>query len=206
MKKKRIFISFFAISLILLFLTPFVTKCQPKHDWDHNKILNIIGLEEGMRVGEAGAGEGYLTFYLSERIGETGKVYANDISSWVLRSIERRYKRENIKNIETVIGEVADPLFPEKELDMVVMVHAFHDFTEPVKWLENVKAYMKAEANLVIIDRDSERCTLSYDRGHFMNEKELTKLIKRGGFDLIKIDKHLPQDNIYIARISKDQN
>jgi len=58
---------------------------------------------------------------------------------------------------------------------------------------------MKPEANLVIIERDSERCTLSYDRGHFMNEKEITKLIKRGGFIISKIDKHLPQDNIYIA-------
>jgi len=194
------------IFLLVLFLFPFNNNllCQPKYGWDHDNILNIIGLKEGMRIGEAGAGDGYLTFYLSKRVGDTGIVYANDISSWGLRKIQARYKREEITNIETVIGEIADPLFPAKNLDMVVMVHAFHDFSQPVKWLKNVRSYMKEDARLVIIDRDSERCTISYDKRHFMNEKQITDLIIEGGFEIMKIDRHLEQDNIYIAFQKKD--
>ncbi len=195
------------ISLFILFLFAgnLAINAQPKYGWDHDKILNIIGLKEGMKVGEAGAGDGYLTFYLSRRVGEAGKIYANDINSWGLRKIEKRFKDEEITNIETVVGEVDDPLFPDKELDMVVMVHAFHDFSQPVKWLKNTKAYLKPGANLVIIDRDSERCKISYDKSHFMNEKEITNLLKEGGFDIIKIDRHLEQDNIYIARTPENK-
>ncbi len=38
-----------------------------------------------------------------------------------------------------------------------------------------------------------------------MNEKEITNLLKEGGFDIIKIDRHLEQDNIYIARTPENK-
>ena len=36
-----------------------------------------------MIMSEAGAGNGYFTFWLSKRVGETGKIYANDIKKSV---------------------------------------------------------------------------------------------------------------------------
>lgn len=37
------------------------------------KIMNAIGLKEGMIVGEAGAGDGYFTFKMIKRVGKSGK-------------------------------------------------------------------------------------------------------------------------------------
>ncbi|MFC2119053.1 class I SAM-dependent methyltransferase [Bacteroidota bacterium] len=199
MKNIKSAIRFSVFIPAILFLITISVKCQPKYGWDHDKILDLIGLKEGMKVGEAGAGDGYLTFYLSERVGKNGKVYANDISNRALRSIRNKCETENINNIETVMGDIDDPLFPDKSLDLVVMVHSFHDFTQPVKWLENVKVYLKKDAKLVIIDRDSERCTINYDMNHFYTEKHMLSLIKKGGFKLVRLDNHLPQDNIYIC-------
>ena len=39
-------------------------------------IVQLIGVLPGMKIGEAGAGAGYFTFFLSERVGESGVVYA----------------------------------------------------------------------------------------------------------------------------------
>ena len=36
------------------------------------KIMDAIGVKPGMRVGEAGAGEGYFTFPLARRVGPGG--------------------------------------------------------------------------------------------------------------------------------------
>jgi hypothetical protein len=49
----------------------------------------------------------------------------------VLKEIEERCENDSIHNITTLVGEVADPLFPEGELDMVIMMRAFHDFEKP---------------------------------------------------------------------------
>jgi hypothetical protein len=47
-------------------------------------ILELIGVKPGMRVGEAGAGAGYFTFFLSAQVGESGVVYANDNDKYML--------------------------------------------------------------------------------------------------------------------------
>ena len=44
------------------------------------QIMDAVGVRAGMRIGEAGAGEGYLTFHLARRVGGLGVVYANEIS------------------------------------------------------------------------------------------------------------------------------
>jgi ubiquinone/menaquinone biosynthesis C-methylase UbiE len=51
-----------------------------------------------------------------------------------------------------VLGEVDDPLFPAKELDMVIMIWAFHDFSERAAWLKNARRYLKKGAGIFVFD------------------------------------------------------
>ena len=70
------------------------------------KILDAIGARPGMRVGEAGAGQGYFTFPLARRVGSEGIVLANDISASSLAVIRERAVREGLGNIRIVRGEI----------------------------------------------------------------------------------------------------
>ena len=163
------------------------------------KVMDAIGVKPGMVIGEGGAGEGYFTFKLSRRVGDTGRVYANDIVERVLGVVERCCQREDITNITTILGEVDDPLFPEGELDMVIMVAAFHDFEQPVAWLENVKPSMKPEATLVIIERDPDRWGRGWN--HFMTKKEILNTVKQADYELVRIETFLSTHNVYIFRL-----
>lgn len=120
------------------------------------KLLDIAAVKSGMTVGEAGAGDGFLTFFLSKRVGATGHVYANDIDSASLQRLSERSRTEGQGNITTVLGKVDDPLFPVKGLDLVIMINAFHDFTERVAWLKNVKKYLKEDAGIFIFDKQTK--------------------------------------------------
>ena len=90
-------------------------------------IMDTIGVKAGMIIGEVGAGRGY----------------ANDIKNGVLESIEEKSENKKIENIITVLGETEDPLFPENELDMIVMMMVYHDLEEPVIFFKNLKKYLK---------------------------------------------------------------
>src|SRR2546430_835965 len=46
--------------------------------------LDAIGIRKGDLVADVGAGVGYFTWRMSERVGPTGKVYANDIQARML--------------------------------------------------------------------------------------------------------------------------
>lgn len=164
------------------------------------KIMDVVGIKPGMIIGEAGTGEGYFTFWLSKRIGDTGKIYANDIDKRSLNKITNRCKNENISNIQTVVGDIDDPLFPVDTLDIVIMMMAFHDFTKPVEWMQNVISYMKPEAKLVIIDRDPKKLGGSY--GHFLTKEEVLNIMNKTDFELVTIETFLQKDNIYIYTLN----
>jgi predicted methyltransferase len=44
------------------------------------QIMDVMGLKPGMVIGDIGAGMGRFTVWFADRVGESGRVYANDIS------------------------------------------------------------------------------------------------------------------------------
>jgi len=168
-------------------------------DKDHqpDKVMDIAGLREGMVIGEVGAGEGYFTFKLAVRVGPTGKVYANDIDARALRRLADRARREGFSNIETIVGEVENPLLPAA-LDMVFMVNVFHDLTQPAELLRNIVPSLKPGATLAILDRDPARFTGG--NKHNLPTKTILDLIKDAGFELVRMDTSFRIHNLYIIR------
>ncbi len=165
-----------------------------------DKVMDAVGVKPGMVIGEVGAGHGYFTFHLSRRVGDSGKIYANDISSRALASIRRKCEEEGISNIETIVGKVEDPLFPDDELDMVFIVNAFHDLAKPVVLLDNIVPSLKPGAPVVIIDRDPDK--VGGYRRHVLTQEEVLEHIKNSAFDLERIETFLPQHNIYIVKLA----
>jgi ubiquinone/menaquinone biosynthesis C-methylase UbiE len=155
---------------------------NPQWNLDIERAMDAIGLTIGMVVGEAGAGDGYFTFPMARRVGTTGIVLANDISKRALEALDRRRVSEHVANIQTVEGSVDDPLFPRRDLQVVVVVHAFHDFSSPVEWLVNLKKYLRPGASLVVIDRDPAQGAES----HFWPKERIVGHAREAGYALTK--------------------
>lgn len=166
---------------IVTLLTPLYSdQTRREQRQQPEKLLDIAGIEPGMTVGEAGAGDGFLTFFISRRIGREGHVYANDISKNALSRLNERREREGVNNITTVMGEVDDPCFPAKDIDVITMIYAFHDFTEKTAWLINTKKYLKKDAAIYIFDAQD------YHTG--MSQESLTKHAEEAGFHLTRCE------------------
>jgi ubiquinone/menaquinone biosynthesis C-methylase UbiE len=171
----------FVLVCMIAVLAPFSSaQSRREQRQQPEKLLDIAGIKPGMIVGEAGAGEGFLTFFISRRIGDEGRVYANDIDKNALRRLNERCARKGVKNITTILGEVADPCFPVKDLDVVTMIYAFHDFTEKAAWLKNVKKYLKKDAAIYIFD--------AQDHHTGMSKEAVEKLGEEAGFQLTRCE------------------
>jgi ubiquinone/menaquinone biosynthesis C-methylase UbiE len=161
-------------------------------------IMDTIGVKSGMVIGEVGAGEGYFTFKLSNRVGPEGKIYANDINTSVLETISKKLKDENIDNITIVNGKIDDPLFPENDLEMIVMMMVYHDLEKPLIFFKNLRKYLKPGATVVVIDRDPDRWGQGWD--HFMTKEAILDSVKKSDYELVRLETFLDRDNIYIFR------
>ena len=188
--------------LILLFSFDASNSQTAREEWQPpGKIMDAIGGKPGMVIGEPGAGRGYMTFYLAKRVGKQGKVYANDISQSALDEITNRAKREGVKNIEIVLGEIEDPVFPVSDLDMVIMVYVLHMLAKPMDFMENLQKYMTPDTPLVIIERNTHK-----ERGHppsFMTNREILDTLEKTDYVLERTETFLPEDTIYLFKLKK---
>jgi ubiquinone/menaquinone biosynthesis C-methylase UbiE len=190
------------IAIFFLFCS-FGAQNANRDSWQEpERILDSLDIKAGMIIGEAGAGNGYFTFHLAKRVGSSGKIYANDIKEGVLENIRERCIEEDIYNIKTVLGKEDNPLFPAGNLDMVIMMRAFHDFSKPVQWMKNVIPALKPGAPLVIIDMDPDRAGHSWD--HFMTKEKLLATMGKTDFNLEHIYTFLERDNIYVFKVDKE--
>jgi len=176
-----------------------VLAAQTPAQWnlDIDRAMDAIGVAPGMVVGEAGAGEGYFTLPMARRVGPEGAVVANDISRKALRELEQRGAKEGLTNVQTVVGESADPLFSRRDLQLVVVVHAFHEFDRPVEWLVNLKKYLRPGASLAIIDRDPDRGASS----HFWPKDRILRHTDEAGYELAREAGDFPEHLVLVFRL-----
>jgi ubiquinone/menaquinone biosynthesis C-methylase UbiE len=163
--------------------------------------MEATGVKPGMVIGEVGAGHGYFTFWLARGVGETGRIYANDIERSALSAIERTCADEKITNIETLLGTVEDPRFPQASLDMVFIVNAFHDLERPVELLAKLLPSLKPNAIVVVMDRDPAKFSDS-DR-HFLTRAQVEETVGRSVFELVRVETFLRDHNLYILKARK---
>jgi ubiquinone/menaquinone biosynthesis C-methylase UbiE len=191
--------------LTILLLLFFVSSCFAQDDrleWQPPEaIMDSIGVTSGMIIGEAGAGKGYFTIPLAKRVGEEGKIYANDIDEDDLEELSEEAKDEELNNIEIVVGKIEDPLFPAKDLDMIIMVYVLHHLDEPVAFLNNLKKYFKSGAPLVIIERNTNE---ERKHGHsFMRREDIFEAMEDSDYRLEKMMTFLEKDTIYIYKVGE---
>ena len=161
-----------------------------------DKIMDIMGVDSGMVVGEIGAGNGRFAVRVAARVGPAGKVFANDIDAKAVRFMKRRCERERIENMTVIKSRAVEPGFPDGELDLVYIINTYDELTDPVTLLRNARESLKQEGRLAVIAYDPSK--LRDHHGHAVSRQVVIDQCSRAGFRLVHLDTTLTYDNIYI--------
>ena len=116
-----------------------------------DQIMDFLEIAEGSVVADLGAGGGWFTIRLANRVGPNGLVYAQDIQPEMIGAIERRVKREELKNVETVLGTAVDPNLT-KPVDVVLIVETYYEMDDPRTLLRNVRNSLKPGGRVGIVE------------------------------------------------------
>ncbi len=118
------------------------------------KVMDFAELEPGMTVADIGAGEGYYTIRLAQRVGEKGRVLAQDIDRDVLQRLGNRVERERLDNVSIALGSADDPHLPDNSFDRIFMVHMYHEVSEPYAFLWRLWPALKEGGRAIVVDVD----------------------------------------------------
>jgi SAM-dependent methyltransferase len=162
--------------------------------------LDAIGIARGATVADIGAGAGYFTWRLAERVGPQGKVYANDIQPAMLDLLRRNLAARGFRNVETVLGAPADPRLPAAALDLALLVDVYHEFAEPRRMLQAIRTALKPDGRLVLLEYRKEDPAVPIRAEHKMSVAEVKSEVEPEGFRLDKVLDTLPRQHILIFR------
>ena len=122
-------------------------------------VMDLADIRTGMTVADIGAGEGYYTVRLAERVGTDGRVLAQDISREALDRLGRRVEKERLENISIKEGKADDPQLPDDSFDRIFMVHMYHEVTEPYAFLWNMWPALNEGGQIIVVESESRAGT-----------------------------------------------
>jgi ubiquinone/menaquinone biosynthesis C-methylase UbiE len=114
--------------------------------------MDALAIADGSRVADIGAGAGWFTIKLAQRVGPNGRVYAQDVQRQMLEAIRRRVALEGLANVETRLGEGSLPNLPKGELDAVLVVDVYPEVEDRVSLLRNLAVALKSNGRIGVVN------------------------------------------------------
>jgi len=144
-----------------------------------NRVMEVLHIGPGSTVADIGAGGGWFSVRAARKVAPGGHVLAEDINPAYLQSIRERAKRENLNNIQTILGKQEDPKLPANSLDAALMLKVYHEIAWPPPLLIGLRVAMRQGARLGIIDRNGN------GQNHGLDEKIVREEVEKAGFKLV---------------------
>ncbi len=149
------------------------------------EVMKQLNLKPGMVVGDVGSGNGYYTLKIAKVVGEEGKVYAVDIQQEMLDMLQERAREEERNNIVLTRGELQKTNLPKNTLDLVLLVDVYHEFSHPAEMLADIKASLKQDGRIALLEYRAEDPDVPIKPLHKMSKKQILKEYTANGFELV---------------------
>ncbi len=132
----------------------FSTEALRDSSNEANVVMDLAQVRPGMTVADLGAGEGYYTVRLSQRVGKKGRVLGEDIDRGANERLAARVMREELENVSIKLGRPSDPSLPEKSFDRIFLIHMYHEVGDPYGFLWRLRPALRPGGKLVVVDVD----------------------------------------------------
>ena len=152
------------------------------------EVMDALHVVANSHVADVGAGSGYFTSRLAQRVGSGGKVYAVDIDRTSLNDVRNLASDRHLCQVEVVEGAPENPHLPSGELDAVLIVNAYHEFRQHDLMLQAIGRALKPGGYLGIIEKADEpgEPRATYERRHHLPEQFVREDLARNGFPQVE--------------------
>jgi SAM-dependent methyltransferase len=163
-------------------------------------VLAALDLKPGMKVADIGAGSGYYSSRLAERVGKDGFVYAVDVQPEMLDILRLQMKQQKVSNVNPVLGTETDPKLPAGVLDLAIMVDVYHEFEYPYEMLAAIVKALKPGGRVVFVEFRGGDPQVPIKAVHTMTEAQVKKEAAVQPLEWIKTVGGLPWQQVVIFR------
>jgi SAM-dependent methyltransferase len=143
-------------------------------------MIDAMDLAPDAVVADIGAGTGYFSFRLGKKVPD-GRVLAVDIQQEMLSILRDRITAGHGDNIEPILGRFDDPNLPEGEVDAVLMVDAYHEFSHPWEMMQGIMTGLRSGGRVYLVEYRGEDPAVLIKPLHKMTEAQARREMEAVG-------------------------
>jgi len=146
-----------------------------------------LGLTEGMRVADFGAGTGFYSKACSPRVGYTGKVYAIEVQKELLKKLESEIRSWGLLNIECIWGDIEKrngTKLADRSMDVVIISNVLFQVEDKLGLIDEAKRVLKKGGKILLIDWSDSFGGMGPSEENVITQGEAKVLFEKRGFVL----------------------
>jgi len=161
---------------------------------DAARLIKAMDVKPGSTIGEIGAGGGELTVLIAKAVGDTGRVFSNELNKDRLVAIHKAADGAGLTNVTTVEGKEDVANLPDACCDGIFMRSVYHHFGNPPSMNASLLKALKPGGTLAIIDftppppsdqTENPPGHRGEDNHHGVTAATVEKELKAVGFDIV---------------------
>jgi ubiquinone/menaquinone biosynthesis C-methylase UbiE len=165
-------------------------------DW-----MEALHLEAGDRVLDVGAGPGYVSLALGERVGPYGVVYAIDRSAEALAYLERLQNERGVRQIRRLAADAAALDAADLHADAALVSMVLHHADDPVGILRNLHRLLAPHALVVVAEFDpAGPCEQGAPQASRLAPEQIEAWCESAGLSVLHYRRQTPEHYFVLAR------
>ncbi len=144
-----------------------------------------LGLSEGMRVADFGAGTGFYSKACSARVGYSGKVYAVEVQKDLLKKLESDIKNWGLSNIECIWGDIerrGGTKISDNSMDVVIISNVLFQTEDKLGLIDEARRVLKKSGKVLLVDWSDSFGGMGPTPQHVVNQDTAKELFEKRGF------------------------
>jgi len=184
---------------------PWLVRESRQREEDCRLLVEALAIQPGQTVCDMGCGNGFYTLELARRVGPRGRVYAVDVQPEMLRMLLGRLAEEGIRNVKPVLGTAIDPRLPKGEVDLILCIDVYHEFSHPEAMLERIRESLAPGGRLVLAEFRGEDPAGPIKPEHKMTTAQVRAELEPAGFVLARQFDRLPWQHLLFFEAGPDR-
>jgi ubiquinone/menaquinone biosynthesis C-methylase UbiE len=184
---------------------PWLERVERAGEERPDEVIDAMRLQPGEVVADVGVGSGYFARRIARSVGPEGHVYGVDIQPEMLRILEESLEKEAITNVEPVLGGAGNPNLPTGEIDWILLVDVYHEFSEPARMLARMRDSLAPGGRVALLEYRLEDATGDHIYAdHRMSVRQVLAEWQAAGYELVDLYEFLPSQHMFILRDATD--
>ena len=167
---------------------------NPERDAEQkpDEVIKALGIKQGETIADIGAGSGYFALRFSRHVGDSGRIYAVDISSDMILFMNRRIRDLKLKNVATLLSAPDDPLLMDGSIDRFFICNTWHHIEDKTHYLALMKQMLRPGGQIIMIDYQKRELPVGPPVEMKIAREDVVRQMESNGFKLVQEHTFLP--------------